>query len=380
MNNTDTKFAPAERADEKSVSYDADLLCHAGLVDHLTYVIPTIMAILNKERQIVYANQRLMDFLEASTCLEVLGKRPGEVFGCIHAYENAAGCGTTEFCRECGAVKAILKSQRELVGVEEECRITTATGEAYEFKVWASPYTYSERDYTVFSLVDIRDEKRRDVLERTFFHDINNILFILDGNAELMGEAGSPEEISTSIGTIRRVIRELVWEIDSYRKLLRAEKGQLPLELVNGVSSISLLDELIHVSSEVWHENSVHRRQGCDDFVMTTDRTLLFRVLLNMVKNAVEASPPNGGVSVGCRKKGDFGIFSVHNKGFMPRPVQLQVFQRSFSTKGKGRGIGTYSMKLFGEKYLKGKVWFDTSEEKGTTFSISVPLSYKEDS
>jgi sensor histidine kinase regulating citrate/malate metabolism len=33
-----------------------------------------------------------------------------------------------------------------------------------------------------------------------------------------------------------------------------------------------------------------------------------------------------------------------------------------------GRGIGTYSMKLFGEKYLKGKVWFTSSAENGTSF------------
>mgnify|MGYP006293419399 CR=1 len=39
----------------------------------------------------------------------------------------------------------------------------------------------------------------------------------------------------------------------------------------------------------------------------------------------------------------------------------MLLFKRSFSTKGVGRGIGTYSMKLFGEKYLKGKVDFKNS-------------------
>lgn len=38
----------------------------------------------------------------------------------------------------------------------------------------------------------------------------------------------------------------------------------------------------------------------------------------------------------------------------MPRTSQLQIFQRSFSTKGKGRGLGTYSIKLLTERYLKG--------------------------
>jgi sensor histidine kinase regulating citrate/malate metabolism len=58
----------------------------------------------------------------------------------------------------------------------------------------------------------------------------------------------------------------------------------------------------------------------------------------------------------------------------IPEKVALRIFQRSFSTKAKkGRGIGTYSMKLFGERYLGGKVGFETNEEKGTMFFIELP-------
>jgi sensor histidine kinase regulating citrate/malate metabolism len=59
----------------------------------------------------------------------------------------------------------------------------------------------------------------------------------------------------------------------------------------------------------------------------------------------------------------------------MPRNVQLQVFQRSFSTKGADRGLGTYSIKLLTERYLNGKVWFTTSPEGGTTFTCQYPLT-----
>jgi signal transduction histidine kinase len=59
----------------------------------------------------------------------------------------------------------------------------------------------------------------------------------------------------------------------------------------------------------------------------------------------------------------------------MPERVQLQVFQRSFTTKGgTGRGLGTHSMKLIGERYLKGKVSFASREPDGTTFTLAVPL------
>ena len=60
----------------------------------------------------------------------------------------------------------------------------------------------------------------------------------------------------------------------------------------------------------------------------------------------------------------------------MPDEVQLQLFQRSFSTKGQtGRGIGTYSMKLLGERYLGGRVEFISRHPEGTTFTLSLPKS-----
>jgi signal transduction histidine kinase len=57
----------------------------------------------------------------------------------------------------------------------------------------------------------------------------------------------------------------------------------------------------------------------------------------------------------------------------MPRHVQQQLFQRSFSTKGGGRGLGTYSIKLLSERYLKGDVSFVSSQAEGTTFTVRFP-------
>ncbi|MCP4457600.1 MAG: sensor histidine kinase, partial [Cytophagales bacterium] len=60
------------------------------------------------------------------------------------------------------------------------------------------------------------------------------------------------------------------------------------------------------------------------------------------------------------------------NDKYIKPEVQNQLFKRSFSTKGAGRGFGTYSMKLLGEKYLNGKVWFESTIKDGTTFYIEI--------
>ena len=41
----------------------------------------------------------------------IYGMRAGECVDCIHAWEEKGGCGTSEFCSECGAVNAVMNSQ-----------------------------------------------------------------------------------------------------------------------------------------------------------------------------------------------------------------------------------------------------------------------------
>jgi len=110
-----------------------------------------------------------------------------------------------------------------------------------------------------------------------------------------------------------------------------------------------------------------------ENIEFTTDISLLRRIVGNMIKNALEATMPGSAVTVSCSVSDTEVDFSVHNKSYISKDVQLQLFNRSFSTKGVGRGIGTYSMKLFGEKFLKGKVSFESTREKGTTFFLKVP-------
>lgn len=97
-------------------------------------------------------------------------------------------------------------------------------------------------------------------------------------------------------------------------------------------------------------------------------------------ENYTEFLPASGDfdvVSLYSRKLDNDVEFAVHNNGVMPEDMQLQIFQRSFSTKGSNRGIGTYSIKLFTERYLKGKVWFTSEKDEGTTFYVRYSLYQK---
>ena len=129
-----------------------------------------------------------------------------------------------------------------------------------------------------------------------------------------------------------------------------------------------------YLDSEIAKGKYLQISENSLDFSMCSNRTLLNRVINNMLKNAIEGSNPGETITMGCERHDLKVTFWIHNNGFILPDDQLQVFQRSFSTKGMGRGLGTYSMKLLTEKYLGGKVYFNSSENKGTTFFAEFPI------
>ena len=256
----------------------------------------------------------------------------------------------------------------------QECRITRTSGEALDLRVWASPVEMADQRFTFFILKDISDEKRRRVLERAFFHDILNTAGGLQGFLELLQEVQAEEQPALA-DTALRLSRTLIREIRDQKNLAAAERGELEVHL-EPVNLQAALQELTAASSqlEVALDHRVVISQDASEPQVITDPVLLHRVLLNLVKNALEAAPSGSAVTMGWLGKGDEVEFWVHNQGHMPRKVQLQVFQRSFSTKGAGRGIGTYSVKLLTERYLGGRVTFTSEPQAGTTFRIRLPV------
>ena len=131
---------------------------------------------MNQHRQAVLVNDKLAALLNMPA-VELLGLRPGEMLDCVRWRLEPWGCGTTTFCRACGAVRAILNSQHCDAPDVQECHmLCDANGgvAALDLRVWATPITIAGERLTVFAIQDITDENRRAVLERLFFHDILN--------------------------------------------------------------------------------------------------------------------------------------------------------------------------------------------------------------
>jgi hypothetical protein len=138
-----TLFAPAERDSLQSVREQARYFTDLPLLSTFLDAAPNFFMVLNRHRQTVFANRTLLDVVGGNTAL-VEGLRPGEILGCVHADENQPGCGTTEFCRTCGATRAILSSLNGERSVDE-CRIIRANGDALDLRVWRRRWNWAKR-------------------------------------------------------------------------------------------------------------------------------------------------------------------------------------------------------------------------------------------
>lgn len=376
IESTLTFFAPAGREPVVELERKSALLRNLPLLQPTLDAMSDVVLILNGNRQIVGANQALLQML-ACPMTAVLGKRPGELVGCKHAATGPDGCGTNHACLVCGAVEAILASQHTQAQVNRECRILLddPLDGALDLRVSATAVNIDGERFTICVLKDISDQKRLAVLARMFFHDVLNTAGNIRGFAELLLESAprnTPQ--NDELSQLTELADQLVEEIQAQRDLTFAESGDLEPDF-EPVATRAVVERLRAFYTR--HPVAWGRTIAVADVwigTLLTDERLLRRVLGNMLKNALEATPVGGQVTMSCQEQGSQVVFLVRNSQVMPPDVQLQVFQRSFSTKAKlGRGIGTHSMRLLGVTYLHGQVWFTSSEPDGTSFYLQLP-------
>jgi K+-sensing histidine kinase KdpD len=371
-----TRYASPERSSSDEIINQNRFIASQKLFNEIFGTMTGVSAIINANRQIIYANDDFLKLLGLSGIEPILGKRLGEVVSCIHSDEQPSGCGTSLACTYCGAVNSILESQKTGLKSSRETRISTlieGKTKSLDLNVITSPISLGNQKYFVVTLQDISEEKRNSALERIFFHDLLNTAGGLNGLLSILKEATNPMESSELINLSEEASRNLVEEILHHRQIRAAENGELKvqLDLVNTLDIIkSAIGKIGH--HEVGKEKSILIDSKSSDLNFESDRMLLQRVIINLLKNALEATAKGGSVTLGADSTVEKVRFWVKNNAVIPEEVQLQLFQRSFSTKGNGRGIGTYSIRLLTENYLKGKVSFISNATDLTVFTIEL--------
>lgn len=371
----DTFFASPERSSSERLQQGARIVAQDPVLANILECVGGMIAILDENRQILAVNLDLLDRLNVPSVDRCLGLRPGEAFGCAHAHDMPGGCGTSRWCRSCGAALAIVAALGGADPAERECAMQLeGQGELY-LRVRCSPLERDGRTLLALFLQDITHEQRLSMLERAFFHDIKGLVTAVLGYGELLHRR-TDEQSRPLVEALQRMTSRLANEIGLQAQLIQ---GQTDLGSARyaRVRAKTILQDLrtefhqhpLHQDRKITYEGA-HQSQS-----LITDPGLAVRVLRNMVVNALEASLPGEEIQVGFREEGAQAVFSVWNARPIDPDVQQRIFQRNFSTKSSlGRGLGTWSMKFFGEEILRGSVGFCSTPDSGTTFTLRLPM------
>lgn len=373
----ETYFASPEKSSIFELSKEIETISKSNIMDVVLYATGNLLAVLNKNRQVIASNDYFLKYLGIEDTEQILGLRPGEIVGCVHSADMEAGCGTSKYCSTCGAAIAIVTSLAENSAVERNCIIDINNGEkTLIFKVRAVPYEIENIKLIFLFLEDISDYEQLKNMERYFLHDLNNTIGAMSSYIELLKhETSSLNTIMSPlyVDSLSELLKRLIKEIASQKAIMNNNTKYATTNFQN-ISISYLLSSLrdFFKKHELGKEKDFYIDWNFQEKSLCTDEGIVIRILINMLINAFEHTDNEVKMWVDVEK--DSITFNVWNSQQIDEKTSMRIFQKYFSTKQvEGRGFGTFSMKFLGEKILKGKVYFKTSQE-GTVFSFKHPL------
>lgn len=113
---------------------------------------------------------------------------------------------------------------------------------------------------------------------------------------------------------------------------------------------------------------------------MYADTNQFLQVLLNIMLNAIQASPDGGIINVDFNNESDPKTFiTISDKGCgIPSQNIDKVFEPFYSSKTYGTGLGLATCKKIIEAH-KGNITVQSEPDKGTTFQIILPRKHVND-
>jgi CheY-like chemotaxis protein len=220
----------------------------------------------------------------------------------------------------------------------------------------------------------------REQVEAINRHDLKNPLtVIMTVPAILLARPSMTENEQKLLGMVRDAGRRMLEMINRTVDLFKMEKGTyvvtpVPVNLLGVVEQIENSFTGPAAEKNLAHRVTVRGEapQPGDTFSVKGEDLLVYSLLANLYKNAVEASPPGGVISISI-DGGEYAEIAIHNAGAIPRSIRGRFFEK-FATAGKdrGTGLGAYSARLIANT-LGGAISFDTSEESGTTIRVRLP-------
>jgi two-component system phosphate regulon sensor histidine kinase PhoR len=182
------------------------------------------------------------------------------------------------------------------------------------------------------------------------------------------------EKIGVETGHLVQMVNEML-------DLTRIEAGG-PLVLLDDVDLAGLASSAVERLRLFADRQGVRLLGDAPDGLPSVhgDEARLAQVLINLVHNAVKFSPDGGDVTVRARSDGTDVVVSVEDHGVgIPRAAVNRVFERFYKVdRARRRGAGGTGLGLSIARHVVqghgGRIWVDSEEGVGSTFSFALPI------
>jgi heavy metal sensor kinase len=215
-------------------------------------------------------------------------------------------------------------------------------------------------------------------------HELRTPVAILRGEAEvtLSQPVRSAEEYRETLTVLQAESERLSRIIEDLFTLARADAGQYPIEFRDVYLGELAAEALVRARSLALSKNISLASTIEPDLPICAHETLLGRMLLNLLDNAIKYSPAGSTVTLDCRRDGDQYRVSVSDDGpGIPAELQPRLFERFFrGDKARSRsdgetggaGLGLSIARWIAEAH-HGKLVLTRSDPSGSRFTATLP-------
>ena len=211
-------------------------------------------------------------------------------------------------------------------------------------------------------------------------HELRTPVAILRGEAEvaLSQQARSSEEYRESLGVLHHEAERLTHIVEDLFTLTRADAGQYPLQPRDFYLE-ELVGECVHSARTLALAKKISLNfEEASESSIRADESLLRRMILNLLDNAIKYTPDGGHVTVTCRRTADEYVLSITDTGVgIPADLQPRIFERFFradearsrsENDGGGAGLGLSISRWIAEAH-NGRLQLTRSDSSGSTFT-----------
>lgn len=219
----------------------------------------------------------------------------------------------------------------------------------------------------------------REDVERITRHDIKGPLAGALGILQTLLEDDSLGRRQTEqLQLVEEITLQVLGMINRSSELYKIEPGRFELKAAP-VKLGELLRRIAQTARVTYGEKALtisadtDTPVGADPVLALGDISLCFSVFQNLVKNACEAAPKGGKVSIRLHDEAPVRVV-IENKGAVPKEIRARFFDK-FVTAGKpdGSGLGTYSARLLVQAQ-HGDIAMETDDDEGLTrLTVSLP-------